>query len=65
MSEEINKRLQEFGSKVASMTASVTLPELKQKKIDRDAEYKIASEKAEAEAAKVKVYHYHLINNYN
>lgn len=50
MSEAITKRLQEFSAKVAAMTA---VPELKQKKIERDAELKAAAEASAAAAAEV------------
>ncbi len=53
MSAAISKKLDELKGKVATLTSSMTIPELKQKKIDRDAELKKKEEETEKENAKV------------
>jgi hypothetical protein len=50
----VDKRLSNFASKVGSLTTSLEVPELKQKKLDRDADLKAKAEATAAESVKAR-----------
>ena len=52
---EVSKRLQDFSSKVAALTQSLNVPELRKKKVDRDLAQAEAAKKAAADAITVRI----------